>query len=84
MPAVETKKNLNDTRTKFTPLPKEEDLQNPYLRNMEMFNYKQIVLSKTQKGHTMPVCAVVFHPKKPIIGTGSDDMLWKIWTVGQS
>jgi WD40 repeat protein len=51
---------------------------------MEMFNYKQIVLSKTQKGHTMPVCAVVFHPKKPIIGTGSDDMLWKIWTVGQS
>ncbi len=32
----------------------------------------------------MPICSVVFHPKKPIIGTGSDDMLWKIWTVGQS
>lgn len=32
----------------------------------------------------MSVSAVAFHPKKPIVGTGSDDMLWKIWTIGQS
>lgn len=58
---------------------------NPYLiTNNDNFSYKQAILSKTQKGHVMPVCSVVFHPKKPIIGTGSDDMLWKIWTVGQS
>lgn len=42
------------------------------------------MLSKTQKGHTMAVCSVAIHPKKPIIGTGSDDMFWKIWTVNQS
>ncbi len=42
------------------------------------------MLSKTQKAHPMPVCSVAFHPKKPIVGTGSDDMLWKIWTIGQS
>ncbi len=86
LPAVDTKKsNANETRTKYTPFPKEEDMVNPYLAgNLETFSYKQTVLSKTQKGHQMAVCAVVFHPKKPIIGTGSDDMLWKIWTVGQS
>lgn len=32
----------------------------------------------------MPVSAVTFHPKKPIIGTGSDDTFWKIWTINQS
>lgn len=32
----------------------------------------------------MAVCSIAIHPKKPIIGTGSDDMLWKIWTVNQS
>ena len=50
----------------------------------DQLNYKQTVLGKTQKGHAMPVVTVVFHPKKPIIGTGSDDMFWKIWTVNQS
>ena len=44
----------------------------------------ETVLGKTQKAHTMAVCTVIFHPKKPIIGTGSDDMIWKIWTVNQS
>jgi len=32
----------------------------------------------------MAVVSVSIHPKKPIIGTGSDDTMWKIWTVGQS
>ncbi len=68
-------------RTKFTPFP-EDEAAGP--RGAEAFNYKQTVLGKTQKGHTMAVCSVVFHPKKPIIGTGSDDTMWKIWTVNQS
>lgn len=66
-------------RTKFTPFPDEESP-----KAGDQFNYKQTVLSKTQKAHSMAVCTVVFHPKKPIIGTGSDDMFWKIWTVNQS
>ena len=70
-------------KTKFTPFP--TDTTNPFLsKNAEPYNYKSTVLSKTQKGHTMAVCSVAIHPKKPIIGTGSDDMFWKIWTVNQS
>lgn len=84
LPMVE-KKVGGEERVKWTAFPKEEDLVNPFLLgNHDVHGYKQAVLSKTQKAHQMPVCAVVFHPKKPIIGTGSDDMLWKIWTVGQS
>ena len=80
LPQVQSPSNLNDTKkTKFTPFT-EEDTPKP----VDQFNYKQTVLGKTQKGHTMPVVTVVFHPKKPIIGTGSDDMFWKIWTVNQS
>lgn len=29
----------------------------------------------------MAISTVAFHPKKSIIGTGSDDYTWKIWTV---
>lgn len=67
--------------TKFTPFPEEGT---PSTKVVEPFNYKSAVLGKTQKGHSMAVCSVAIHPKKPIIGTGSDDMLWKIWTVSQS
>ena len=80
------KTNLSNTGTKikFTPLP-DDDRTNPYAgKNVEPFNYKQTVLSKTHKGHSMPVTTVVFHPKKPVIGTGSDDTVWKIWSVNQS
>jgi WD40 repeat protein len=71
-------------KIKFTPFPSENST-NPFLNsNIEPFNYKQTVLSKTQKGHTMTVCSVAIHPKKSIVGTGSDDTMWKIWTVGQS
>jgi hypothetical protein len=82
LPAVETKTTEGGKKIKFTPFP-EDETASP-ARQTEPFNYKQTVLGKTQKGHTMAVCTVVFHPKKPIIGTGSDDMLWKIWTVNQS
>lgn len=81
MPSVEPKTTTEGKKTKFTPFPEDEAAP---ARPADQFNYKQTVLGKTQKGHTMPVCTVVFHPKKPIIGTGSDDMMWKIWTVNQS
>jgi hypothetical protein len=81
---MDKKSNIEGTsKTMFTPFP--TDTTNPYLaKNTEPFNYKNTVLSKTQKGHTMAVCSVAIHPRKPIIGTGSDDMFWKIWTVNQS
>lgn len=81
MPSVEPKTTTEGKKTKFTPFPEDEAAP---ARPADQFNYKQTVLGKIQKGHTMPVCTVVFHPKKPIIGTGSDDMMWKIWTVNQS
>ncbi len=82
LPQVEPKTGLSDgKRSKFTPFPEDETAAP---KGGEQFNYKQTVLGKTQKGHSMAVCTVVFHPKKPIIGTGSDDTLWKIWTVNQS
>lgn len=81
LPSVDPKPAPDGKKTKFTPFPEDESAP---ARPPEPFNYKQTVLGKTQKGHTMSVCTVVFHPKKPIIGTGSDDMFWKIWTVNQS
>ena len=72
-------------KTKFTPFIPEGTTTNPFTsKAYEPFNYKQTVLSKTQKAHSMAVCSVAFHPKKPIICTGSDDTFWKIWTVNQS
>ena len=80
LPQVQTQTNMGETKkTKFTPFSEEEPP-----KTGEPLNYKQTVLGKTQKGHNMAVTTVVFHPKKPIIGTGSDDMFWKIWTVNQS
>lgn len=81
MPALPAHTGLSEggKKTKFTAFPEEEP---PKVG--DQLNYKQTVLGKTQKGHSMAVCTVVFHPKKPIIGTGSDDMFWKIWTVNQS
>ena len=80
MPQVQTQNLTGEgKKTKFTPFT-EEDVP----KSSEQLNYKQTVLGKTQKGHNMSVVTVVFHPKKPIIGTGSDDMFWKIWTVNQS
>ena len=35
----------------------------------------------TFKGHTAPVCAVAFHPRKAILATGSDDGTWKMWSL---
>lgn len=80
LPQVQNQTNMSEgKKTKFTPFTEEDP---PKVG--DLFNYKQTVLGKTQKGHSMPVVTVVFHPKKPIIGTGSDDMFWKIWTVNQS
>ncbi len=81
LPSVDPKPAPDGKKTKFTPFPEDESAP---ARPPEPFSYKQTVLGKTQKGHTMSVCTVVFHPKKPIIGTGSDDIFWKIWTVNQS
>ena len=45
--------------------------------------YKSCVLYKTFPGHQMAVTGLALHPKKPIIGTASDDLTWKIYTVPQ-
>lgn len=78
-------KTNQSNKTKFTPFPAEGETTNPFLsKAYEPFNYKQSVLSKTERAHSMAITAVTFHPKKPIIGTGSDDTFWKIWTTSQS
>ena len=38
-------------------------------------------LSKTYKGHLLPVSNVVLHPKKPVVATASDDHTWKMWSI---
>lgn len=85
LPAIKTSEQTQSQTqsNKFTPFP--VDPPSPSLsKPPQPFNYKSAILAKTQKGHSMPVCSIAIHPKKPIIGTGSDDMLWKIWTVNQS
>ncbi|XP_069472030.1 sperm-associated antigen 16 protein [Ambystoma mexicanum] len=38
-------------------------------------------LSNTLKGHDMAVSCLALHPRKAILVTGSDDRLWKMWSI---
>ncbi|XP_078518115.1 sperm-associated antigen 16 protein [Lissotriton helveticus] len=38
-------------------------------------------LSNTLKGHEMAVSCMALHPRKAILVTGSDDRLWKMWSI---
>lgn len=59
-----------------------EDLVNPYLSLVfepaRASSYKQ---SGVIKAHGAPISALAFHPTKPVVVTGSDDMTWRMWAV---
>lgn len=38
-------------------------------------------LKKTFRGHLNSVASVVFHPRKPVVATVSDDETWKLWSL---
>ena len=44
-------------------------------------NVEQYVLQKTFRGHLNAVAGVVFHPRKPVFATVSDDETWKLWSA---
>lgn len=69
------------TIQKWTPIPT-ADKSNPYLTtSFDQFPTKNVSLTKSFKGHLMPISSIAVHPRKSFIATGSDDRTWKIWGV---
>jgi sperm-associated antigen 16 protein len=66
---------------KFTPIPA-VDKSNPYLTSsFDAFPTKNVSMTKSFKGHLMPISSIAVHPRKSFIATASDDRTWKIWGV---
>ena len=66
---------------KFTPIPS-NDKPNPYLTtSFDPFPTKNVSMTKSFKGHLMPISAIAVHPRKSFIATASDDLTWKIWGI---
>jgi len=66
---------------KFTPIPA-GDKSNPYLTTtFDPFPTKNVTMTKSFKGHMMPISAIAVHPRKSFIATASDDLTWKIWSI---
>eukprot|EP01138_Halocafeteria_seosinensis_P005696 gb/GECG01005823.1/.p1 GENE.gb/GECG01005823.1/~~gb/GECG01005823.1/.p1 ORF type:complete len:606 (+),score=102.22 gb/GECG01005823.1/:1-1818(+) len=58
------------------------DAENPHLEAYyEPPDITTYQLLKTFQGHEAPISCVAFHPSKPVLATGSDDMVWKIWSI---
>ena len=80
-PVIPTKSILNQTQKRAAKLPVENP-PNPFddlefdPPKAENFNLK-----KTFRGHLNSISGSVFHPKKPVLATVSDDETWKLWSV---
>ena len=62
--------------------PLEETIINPYTNlEFDVAEVNNFLLKKSFKGHLNSVSTIAFHPKKPIFATGSDDEVWKLWTL---
>ena len=63
----------------------QEDETNPYLTtSFEPFPSKNINETKEIKAHDGEITALVVHPRKAFVATGSDDRSWKIWSLGSN
>lgn len=73
--------NRKPTRKGDTKLP-DSAVANPYLKlEFDPVEATSFTLQKTFKGHTSPISALAFHPKKSILATASDDETWKLWSL---
>ena len=58
------------------------DLENALIyERYEPTQLENFSLSKTFKGHTLPVSCVAIHPLKSIVATGADDKSFKLWSI---
>jgi len=80
-------KTRNATRNvrKYAVFPPDDPGANPYLNlEFDTVPFESFQVKKSFKGHLNSVSACVFHPKKPIFATASDDETWKLWTLSDS
>ncbi|PRP83379.1 putative flagellar protein [Planoprotostelium fungivorum] len=52
------------------------DLEVPPMKMMKH------AVAKVIKAHDSPISALVVHPTRPLVVTGSDDRTWKMWALG--
>jgi len=80
-PAIPTKSILNQTQKRAAKLPVENP-PNPFEElEFDAPKAENYNLKKTFRGHLNSVSGSVFHPKKPVLATVSDDETWKLWSV---
>lgn len=65
---------------KFAPIRK-VDPPNPHMMEEYEPMTPQMTNVKTSKGHLMGVTCMSYNPKKDILATGSDDTVWKLWSI---
>lgn len=73
--------NNNNRRVRESRLPL-GDAPNPFGDlSFEPPPVDRYGLKKTFRGHLNSVASVVFHPRKPVVATVSDDETWKLWSL---
>ena len=68
------------TLPKFAPVRK-VDPPNPHMMEEHEPMTPQMTNVKTSKGHLMGVTCLSYNPKTDILATGSDDTVWKLWSI---
>uniref|UniRef100_UPI00358F08F5 sperm-associated antigen 16 protein isoform X2 n=1 Tax=Myxine glutinosa TaxID=7769 RepID=UPI00358F08F5 len=68
----------SDFPTNVMVKPELKSALNQPCRLLQRGNLKQLL---TLKAHTLPINSITLHPKKKIVVSASDDMLWKMWLI---
>ncbi|XP_042192511.1 sperm-associated antigen 16 protein isoform X2 [Callorhinchus milii] len=78
-------KTVEQKHSKDSEFPRDTRV-NPYLAQMKrkpnnLLRSGECRMTKTLKLHELAVSCLSLHPRKEILVTGSDDRLWKMWSI---
>ncbi|XP_062907636.1 sperm-associated antigen 16 protein isoform X2 [Mobula hypostoma] len=84
-PSLDSRKYLLSKHPKDSDLPIDTRV-NPYLAQMKstpsiLLRSGGCKMTKTLKVHELAVSCLALHPRKQILVTGSDERLWKMWSI---
>ncbi|XP_072902559.1 sperm-associated antigen 16 protein isoform X1 [Hemitrygon akajei] len=84
-PSLDSRKYLLSKHPKDSDFPIDTRV-NPYLAQMKstpsiLLRTGGCKMTKTLKVHELAVSCLALHPRKQILVTGSDERLWKMWSI---
>ncbi|XP_078259806.1 sperm-associated antigen 16 protein [Rhinoraja longicauda] len=84
-PPTDSRKHLLSKHSKDSDFPIDTRV-NPYLAQMKgtpsnLLRSGGCKMTKTLKVHELAVSCLALHPRKQILVTGSDERLWKMWSI---